>query len=148
MNIYIEEEEIKQKFPQVLKGKNNEELFLYSDDYYNSQLDNYHKGLENINKITGKGLPLESATIERVKQGWHALLFASAGGHKSVVDMLLINGANVNLQSERGTSALFIASQNGHCKVVKKHDEEKNKKLTFVLQWFSTTTHSSCLLSL
>ncbi len=37
-------------------------------------------------------MPLESATIERVKQGWHALLFASAGGHKSVVDMLLING--------------------------------------------------------
>ncbi len=127
-NEYIEEEEeIKQKFPQVLKGKNNEELFLYSDDYYNSQLDNYHKGLEHINKITGKGLPLESATVERVKQGWHALLFASAGGHKSVVDMLLINGANVNLQSERGTSALFIASQNGHYEVVKKLMKKKAK---------------------
>ena len=45
--------------------------------------------------------------------GSTALLGASAGGHDSIVKMLLGSGADVNINSKSGSTALMFAAKNG-----------------------------------
>lgn len=40
-------------------------------------------------------------------------------GNEEIVRMLVSKGANVNTKAERGATPIYIASQNGHEKVVR-----------------------------
>ncbi|KAE9385780.1 ankyrin, partial [Gymnopus androsaceus JB14] len=47
------------------------------------------------------------------------LMIAAEIGHLDVVSVLIEEGANVNAQSEDGSTALRQASQEGHLEIVK-----------------------------
>ena len=53
------------------------------------------------------------------RNGLTALMCASKGGYYVVVELLLRNGAQVNLQDSRGWSALMYACLAGHYRVAK-----------------------------
>ena len=46
-------------------------------------------------------------------------MVASLNGHAEIVKLLADNGAELNLKSNDGSSALIFASQNGNAEVVK-----------------------------
>ena len=43
---------------------------------------------------------------------------ASQNGHAGIVQALLAKGAEIDLQSKNGVTALYMASQNGHAGIV------------------------------
>src|SRR3990167_7123626 len=47
------------------------------------------------------------------------LYFAARCGHKSIVEMLIDKGANINHAKNNGVTPLFIAAENGHKDIVK-----------------------------
>ncbi len=47
------------------------------------------------------------------------MIFASEKGHKEIVDLLLANGADVNIKTTDGRTALTMASKYGHKEVKK-----------------------------
>ncbi len=56
-------------------------------------------------------------------------MIASQNGHAEAVNILLENGAEVNLQQKDGWSAIMVACHNGHAEVVKvllENDPEVN----------------------
>lgn len=46
-------------------------------------------------------------------------MWASYRGHAEVVKLLLANGADINAETEHGSTALMRAGYKGHAKVVK-----------------------------
>ena len=48
------------------------------------------------------------------KNGWTALIRASANGDKAVCELLITRGCNVDMQDKDGSTALIYASLNGH----------------------------------
>lgn len=57
--------------------------------------------------------------INDYSEGKHSALFwASQEGHDSVVQILLNNGADVNLCANDGASPLLLACYNGHVNIV------------------------------
>jgi ankyrin repeat protein len=54
----------------------------------------------------------------RDSEGETALMAASAGGHRDIVQKLLSKGAQVNAKSKPGVTALMYASLSGHREVV------------------------------
>jgi Ankyrin repeats (3 copies)/NACHT domain len=64
--------------------------------------------------LVGKDVDVD----ETDKDGQTALMWASEGGHETVVQMLLNKGAEVNAQGGRYGNALQAASQGGHQTVV------------------------------
>ena len=50
--------------------------------------------------------------------GWSSLHFAAEKGFLSVVQVLIIYGANVNLRAKDGKTPLIVAGQNGHLEVI------------------------------
>ncbi|MDD5090329.1 MAG: ankyrin repeat domain-containing protein [Candidatus Wallbacteria bacterium] len=56
----------------------------------------------------------------RSKDGYNALIFAAAKGHKRTVQLLLDQGMDINGKDDRsGATALFYAAASGHTDVVK-----------------------------
>ncbi len=70
----------------------------------------------------------------RTEAGWNPLIFASAGGHTSLVQELLSLKANPNHVENEGWSPLHFAAVNGHADIVKMlldagaHVDERNNK--------------------
>lgn len=52
-------------------------------------------------------------------RGWCPLMWASAEGHKEVVDLLLEHGADPNVVNYLGRSAIMYASNYGFCDIAK-----------------------------
>jgi len=50
--------------------------------------------------------------------GTTALLESSENGHHSIVEFLVLNGADVNQATQNGHTPLFVSSQNGHFSIV------------------------------
>jgi hypothetical protein len=51
-------------------------------------------------------------------RGWTALMFASAGGHSAIVELLLENGADIEAKGLYEWTALIYASRNGQKEIV------------------------------
>ena len=63
---------------------------------------------------------LEDADLnERSERGSTPIMHATWFGYDKVVDFLIDNGANVNLQNNRGNTALHFAYENNHKKIIK-----------------------------
>ena len=62
-------------------------------------------------------LPLDSDDTDA--NGDSALIMAACRGHESVARLLLEAGANKELASNEGGTALAVASQNGHLELVR-----------------------------
>ena len=61
-----------------------------------------------------------------------ALLYASIYGYKNIVEILLKNGADINIQDVNGWTALIFASNHGHKDIVEillKNGADVNKKI-------------------
>jgi ankyrin repeat protein len=58
-----------------------------------------------------------------VKTGATPLYIASQNGHSDIVNILIRNGADINLARNTGATPLYIASQNGHSDVVNTNKE-------------------------
>lgn len=52
------------------------------------------------------------------EDGTSPLHIACVNGHHSTVQLLLENGADINLCDEKGASPLHMARQNGHERIV------------------------------
>ena len=52
--------------------------------------------------------------------GWTALMAAAARGHTNTVALLLQNGADPNIRSKDGRTAIELARAEGHSEVVRK----------------------------
>ena len=61
--------------------------------------------LEYVKKAIDKG-----AHINSIKDGWIALLYASANGYLDIVTYLIEIGADINVQENYGNTALIYAS--------------------------------------
>ena len=48
------------------------------------------------------------------RQGWTPLIYAATGGHDSIVEFLLLHGADIDAQSPNGTTALMMAIHEHH----------------------------------
>jgi ankyrin repeat protein len=57
------------------------------------------------------------------------LMFASASGHREIVDVLLKYGADINAKDGRGRTAMIHARSSGHDEIVKILQEAKAQKL-------------------
>ncbi|MDR2239931.1 MAG: ankyrin repeat domain-containing protein [Zoogloeaceae bacterium] len=62
---------------------------------------------------------LVTAGAELNYPGWTPLLYAAYAGHEEVVDFLIHNGADINAKAPNQATALTLAAQNKHTKVVK-----------------------------
>jgi ankyrin repeat protein len=70
---------------------------------------------EDVEKLLNKGVDVDAVVKE---DSWTALIWASRKGHTDIVELLLNNGANVNLAPYSGVSALHLASKYGHKQIV------------------------------
>ena len=52
------------------------------------------------------------------KQGWTPLNMGAWFGHKEIVELLLANGAGVNIKNNEGKTPLYFAAQMGHKEIV------------------------------
>lgn len=76
-----------------------------------------HNGdLKTVKLLIQHGAKLDAF---RSNQRGTALMLASQKGHLSVVKALIHAGADVNVASQNGTTALYRACQNGHLPVIK-----------------------------
>jgi ankyrin repeat protein len=67
-----------------------------------------------VRRLLGLGLPVDAVDA----QGCSALLRASGGGHRAVVDLLLARGADPRLASKSGATALSAAVSMRHVDIV------------------------------
>lgn len=72
---------------------------------------NYYGVLESLKK----GIDVNTGTWDGVT----ALMYASAGGYKSIVNLLVKYGANVNKRPDNGITPLIAASQYGYTEIAK-----------------------------
>ncbi len=92
----------------------------------------FHPGITNkndqlIEAATKGNLPdvknalAEGADVNYQENYYHstALMNASGQGYLAIVELLLKNGANVNVKGNVGMTALMMASSMGHAEVVK-----------------------------
>lgn len=75
----------------------------------------------SLHRAASRGLPNQVALLlrhgaiaSRVFQGMPALVKASTGGKKEVVELLLAHGEDPNSAAENGSPALHFAAQGGH----------------------------------
>lgn len=64
-----------------------------------------------------KGANINAELTSTAAMGWTALHYASINGDVELVKYLIRKGANVNHKSAEGSSALFLAKQNGYKEV-------------------------------
>lgn len=82
-----------------------------------------------INEIENQ-FSLSSADINaQDKGGYTALMYASSNGHLRVVEALLSFGANRELLTKKGNSALFFAENKKHTEIVVILESEINLKI-------------------
>lgn len=68
-----------------------------------------------VQRLVDRGVPVDSKVS---KQGWTPLLLASHGGYMDIVECLLKGGAHPKIASSTGVTALHLAAQAGHVKLV------------------------------
>ena len=73
-----------------------------------------HGDAEKVSLLVSNGAPVNTPY-----QGYLPLAVASTWGHTRVVEILLLKGAQVNLQEIEGNSALCCASSGGYTAIVK-----------------------------
>ena len=56
----------------------------------------------------------------KLQKGWTPLMFAASEGNIAIVDALLSRGADVDMQSDSGETALMLAVRQEHMETVKK----------------------------
>lgn len=72
-----------------------------------------YNGLYNIvEKLYIKGAEIKHP-------GWNPLLYAAAGGHPKIIQLLLDGGAPIDSTSDNGTTALMMAARGNHSDTVK-----------------------------
>ena len=80
--------------------------------------------------------------------GWNPLIYVAYGGYTDIVRLLVIHGADVNLVSENGTSALMMATREGHFATVllllefRANVDQKNDSGATALGWALDTGNS------
>jgi ankyrin repeat protein len=87
----------------------------------------------NLNKA--KELLDQGASPDYLCKSFSPLIIASLKGHTEIVQLLLEKGADVNLRTENGPTALMEASARGHADIVKTlldKGAEVNAKATFI----------------
>lgn len=84
-----------------------------------------HNDLENLQKLIEFGVSI-NATDE---YGWSLLMVAACAGSDHVVKYLLSKNARRGKRDCKGNTALFLACQNKHTKVVDLLIKKKDKKL-------------------
>ena len=57
---------------------------------------------------------------KKLQKGWTPLMFAASERDTAIADALLSRGADVNMQSDSGETALMLAARQGHMEMVKK----------------------------
>ena len=65
-------------------------------------------------RLTRQGYPVDM----QGKFGATALMRSSFRGHKDLVELLLLVGANPDIKDAGGATAVHIASREGHAKIV------------------------------
>ena len=73
--------------------------------------------LSAVQKLLDKGAQIDA---QENKDGWTALMYASARGHSEIVRLLVDRGAELDITDKKdGETALILASARGHSEIVK-----------------------------
>ncbi|MHC5081687.1 MAG: ankyrin repeat domain-containing protein, partial [Planctomycetota bacterium] len=71
----------------------------------------------NLSKV--KALLAEGADPDSKHQAFTALLFAAQNGHAAVAEVLVANGAEIDILGQENVTPLYMAAQNGHMDVAR-----------------------------
>ena len=74
---------------------------------------------ENDGSLVSELLKRGAVLSQRDLHGKDALMFASSGGHVTVIDILISHGADLHARNNNGDCALALAAQNGKLRACK-----------------------------
>lgn len=97
---------------QAPKGSLEQQLIKASG----KSSESWEGNINEVNRLIAAGADINAIEVE----GYYrtALMEASIEGHLDIVNVLLSNGANVDIEDYDGRTALMFASQNGHKEIV------------------------------
>ncbi|WP_257281818.1 ankyrin repeat domain-containing protein [Endozoicomonas sp. ISHI1] len=95
-------------------GESHPDQFFPDQAFYNACFD---EDLDQVQKSLAEGVNVNAVMNN---DGLNALMLACIWGHKDVVEHLINAGADLNAQTEIGSTSLHFAARKGHSDIVKR----------------------------
>lgn len=107
-------------------------------------LASYHGQMDMVKQLHEKGAEFDHA-------GWNPLIYAATNGYHEIVTFLLDSGANINVTTDNGTTALMMAVRGSHYDTVKlllargANLQASNEAGETALDWANKKGHSKIM---